>query len=97
VELDELLTRFAWTLAKPLERDDNALDYIPSQRLSEFARDVGFNGIRYPSAMRRGGTNTVFFDPAGCEIGESTLVKVTNVDIGFSENIALLTEDYPDQ
>ena len=31
------------------------LDYVPSQRLSEFAEAADFNGIRDPSAMDRGG------------------------------------------
>jgi hypothetical protein len=96
LELDELLSRIAWALAKPLEREDNPLDYVPSQRLSEFAEDVHFDGIRYPSAMDRGGTNIVLFDQRNCEIGPSKLLKVTALDVEFTEDIEQLTDDFPD-
>ena len=71
-------------------------DYVPSQRLSEYAERVGFDGIRYPSAMLRGGTNVVFFDPTVCEVTSSRLVKVTGLDIEYVDDLWMLTEDYPD-
>ena len=61
LELHGLLFRLAWAMAKPLERDDNPLTYVPTQRLSEFVEAHHFDGIRYPSAMDRGGTNIVLF------------------------------------
>jgi hypothetical protein len=54
LELDQLLSRISWALARPLERDDTPLDYLPSQRLSEYAEKVRFHGIRYPTCLSRG-------------------------------------------
>ena len=87
VELDDLLGRMAWTLATPLHRDDNPLDYAPSQKLSEFAKEVGFDGVRYPSAMDTEGMNLVIFDPCACDIGNSRLVKVTTVELEYTDEL----------
>jgi hypothetical protein len=78
------------------ERDDNPLDYLPSQRLSEYAEKVHFHGIRYPSAMLQGGTNIVFFSPAVCDFTGARLVKVTHLDIEYSDEVWRLTEEFPD-
>lgn len=96
LELEELLDRIAWALAKPLERDDNPLDYVPSQRLSEFAEQVHFHGIRYPSAMDQDGTNLVIFDPTMCDVLESRLVKITALTVEYTDQLWRLTDDSPE-
>lgn len=96
LELDELLNRMAWALAKPLERDDNPLDYVPSQKLSAFAKQVGFDGIRYPSAMDSGGSNLAIYDPQTCNIGNSKLVKVTAVNVDYTGDTWHFSDDFPE-
>jgi hypothetical protein len=51
--------------------------------------------MKYPSAMNRGGSNIVLFDPSICRVSES-VIKVTALDISFTEEIWKLTDDYPD-
>jgi len=97
LELEELLDRIGWTLSKPLERNDNPFDYLPSQRLCELAGEVGFDGIRYPSAMGGGGANLVVFDPADCTILKSQLVKVTGLTLEYTDQVWRLTDDFPEQ
>jgi RES domain-containing protein len=96
LELEDLLDRIAWALSKPLERDDSPSDYRPSQNLSEFAEDLGFEGIHYPSAMDEQGTNLVIFDPAKCVIRQSQLVKITALTIEFTDQLWRLTDDFPE-
>ncbi len=63
------LFRFAREIAKPLKpHDDPAVDYVPTQILSEYIRHCVQNwagepveGVMYPSAARPNGTNVVFF------------------------------------
>ena len=94
--LDDLLTRMAWALAMPLERDDDKRDYRPSQILAEYAEERGFDGIRYPSAMLRGTTNIVFFNPDTCDFVSSELVKVTEVEVEYTRDPWQLTRDFVD-
>jgi len=68
----------------------------PCPGIPKFAEEIHFDGIRYPSAMDRGGTNIVLFDPAKCDIGPSELQKVTDVNIEYTDDLAKLTDDYPE-
>jgi hypothetical protein len=86
LDMAGLVNKFAFTLSEPLERNDNPLDYLPSQKLSKFIRDNGFKGIRYPSALDSpNGTNLVIFDHSVYEIGDSKLVKVSEATVKFDE------------
>lgn len=58
----EHLKMIAQEIAKPL-RNDNALDYIPTQYISDFIRSKGYAGIEYFSTMRKNGTNLAVFSP----------------------------------
>jgi hypothetical protein len=63
------LHKFRTEIAKRLEPgDDPAIDYVPTHIVAEYIRhclqsDVGgpVEGLMYPSAVRPGGTNIVFF------------------------------------
>jgi len=96
ISFDDFLERLAWSLAKPLERDDVPGDYLPSQLIAEYIEERGFDGIRYPSAMRAKTANLVFFNPAICEFISSEVVKVTEVDIHFTREVWRLAEDFPE-
>lgn len=84
VELYELFLAFGKDLATPLRRSDDVTEYLPSQNLSDSVRLAGFDGIRYPSAMNRGGSNLVLFEPACTKFINSQLVEVTDVVVAFS-------------
>jgi len=81
-----LINTFAFTLSEPLERNDKPADYVPSQRLSKFIQESGYKGIRYPSALDSlKGTNLVLFDHSVYKIGDSKLVKVTDINVKFAD------------
>lgn len=50
-------------LARPIQPNDQELDYLPTQYLAEVILDAGYDGIRYRSAMDSAGVNVMFFDP----------------------------------
>ena len=85
VEFSSLMRAFAFELARPLERDDVASDYLPCQKVAEWIRTAGFHGIRYPSALNPGGTNIVLFEPGFGDMTESKLVKITDLSIEYEE------------
>jgi RES domain-containing protein len=83
VEFSALLQSFAEALSTPLARSDDIADYLPSQKLCEYAERLRYDGLRYPSAMEDEGVNLVLFDPTVAEILDSTLVEVTSLKIGY--------------
>lgn len=83
VRFSELLGSLSEVLSTPLARSDDIDDYRPSQKLCEYVERLGYDGVKYPSAMQEDGKNVVFFDPNVAEILESRLVEVTSVRIGF--------------
>ena len=78
----DLLRAFSTLLSTPLERNDNPDDYLPSQKLSSYFRSLGFDGIRYSSAMRPNGANLVLFSKEDARAIESNLFEVLFLDIG---------------
>lgn len=57
--------------------------YLPTQRIAEEIKAMGFDGIRYNSSLHSEGVNVVLFEPEDCEIGDSHLVQVTNIHFDF--------------
>ena len=58
----EHLKMIAQEIARPL-RNDNTLDYLPTQYISDYIRSKGYDGIEYGSTMRKRGYNLAVFDP----------------------------------
>jgi RES domain-containing protein len=85
VEIQSLLEAFAEEMSRPLERGDDPTHYVPCQRLADYIRDAGYDGIRYPSALAPEGTNVIFFDPAIADMGESKLVKITDANLKYED------------
>jgi RES domain-containing protein len=83
VEVRSLLGAFAEEMSRPLERDDDKTHYVPCQKLAEFIREAGYDGIRYPSAVSPGGTNVVLFDPGIANTTDPKLVRVTSLTIEY--------------
>lgn len=85
MSIEGLLVGLGEEMARPLSRDDDETHYLPSQVLAEFIRDSGYDGIRYPSAMRPRGTSVVLFDPELMTIGPSRLVRVKTISVIFAD------------
>ena len=59
----------------------NAIQYLPTQYLSEVIKKMGFDGLRFNSSLHQGGKNIVLFDPNSCDVISSDIVKVENIEI----------------
>lgn len=68
----EYLKMIGQEIAKPL-RNDNALDYLPTQYISDYIKSKGYDGIEYISTMCKKGVNLAVFD--------QKLFKCTNTAI----------------
>jgi len=71
-------------LARPVSPEDSEVEYVPTQYLAEAILDLGYDGIRYRSAVRTGGTNFVFFEPEALTIDPATrVVEVQSIEVTF--------------
>lgn len=53
-------------LAKPMSRWDSDLDYLPTQFISDFAKFLGFDGVKYYSTFDKDSYNLALFDVKSC-------------------------------
>lgn len=54
-------------LAKPMSRLDSDLDYLPTQYISDFAKFLGYDGVKYFSTFDRTSYNVALFDSSACD------------------------------
>lgn len=54
-------------MAKPMSRWDSDLDYLPTQFISDFAKFLGYDGVKYYSTFDRTAFNLALFDASACD------------------------------
>ena len=67
--------------SKPVTYDEPHLDYVPTQILSEFFREQGFDGIAYRSLLDKKGKNLAFFDTGAAQITGTCLYRVEHAAV----------------
>lgn len=67
--------------SKPNEGQES--EYLPTQFIAEEIKRMGFDGIRYNSALNAGGINLVLFNPEDCTAVSSDLIVVNNIKITY--------------
>lgn len=56
-------------------------DYIPSQVIAEYLKNLGYDGIRFSSSLHKGGVNLTIFSVEKCEPIKSRRFIIDNVKI----------------
>lgn len=69
--------------SKPV--NNNVIEYIPTQYISEYIKSLGFDGIKFNSSLNKGGNNLTVFYPEKCEAISSKLVEIENIYFEGSE------------
>lgn len=54
-------------LSKPLTKRDSDLDYLPTQYISDFAKFLGYDGVKYLSTFDKESYNVALFDSESCD------------------------------
>jgi RES domain-containing protein len=85
MESCELFNHLNKEFAKPLRHTDDTHEYRPTQFFSEWAKDHGYDGLRYESAMSTGGRNVVFFDRGAVAMKSVRLVRTDEVKVSYSD------------
>jgi len=67
--------------SKPLMHDDDIINYIPTQYIAEYIKNLGYSGIKYYSAFNNNGyiyANFVIFKYSRCEPLKSNIFIIEN-------------------
>lgn len=80
----DFLERLGQELKTPVLPNAAAIDYIPSQYLCEFIKQIGYDGVVYESSVSDG-INLALFVPSQAEVGFLSRVRIGGVEVEFSE------------
>ena len=81
----DFLERLGQELTTPVMPNAAAIDYIPSQYLCEFIKQIGYDGVVYSSSVSEG-INLALFLPEMAEVGQLERVRIDRVGVTF-ENV----------
>jgi RES domain len=71
--------------AKPVGREDDVSDYVPTQILAELFKANGYDGVRYKSLLDDDGLNIALFNMDDAELLSCSLFKVDSLKFGASD------------
>lgn len=71
-------------IAKPL-RNDNLLDYLPTQYISEYIKSKGYEGIEYRSTLDKDGINIAVFDQELFKCINTKMHIVNGIEYKYNE------------
>ena len=82
----EHLTKINDEMGKIMRRSDSALDYVPTQYITDFVKSiihdgvVEYAGIEYKSVMHSAGYNLALFDPELFECIDTEVYRIDTID-----------------
>ena len=92
---ENLFSDLSMIYSKPVVSDDDVLDYIPTQFIAEYAKNLGYDGIAFRSSLtpelddsenkEYDIYNIVVFNYEKCEATSSSVVKVTRNYLEFKQ------------
>lgn len=80
LEVQGFLQMLGFILSKPVKKDREPLEYLPTQYLCELIKNEGFEGVMYKSNYSEG-YNIVLFDDSKVECTDTRLYMVKSVKI----------------
>ena len=91
LELGLIFETISELFSKPISGETS--NYYATQYISEFIKHLGFDGIKYKSSLKKGGSNIVLFDTSkhngdelkNYEIVSSSLHRIKNIRITSKE------------
>lgn len=77
---EKILRKIENDLAKPMSRWDSDLDYLPTQYISDFAKSLGYDGVKYYSTFNKEAYNLALFDSSVCDCTYHRNFLIGNLD-----------------
>ncbi|WP_158267500.1 RES family NAD+ phosphorylase [Adhaeribacter arboris] len=78
------ISKLESTLSKPRRRDDNELDYLPTQYLSEYIKSIGYDGVMFQSSLYSKGYNLAIFNPEKFECIKVNVFEIDNIEFKYT-------------
>ena len=72
-----LLLKIMFMFSTPINNDSR--DYIPTQYISEYIKNLGFDGIRFNSSLHSGGKNITVYNYDKCRAVSSVLYEINDI------------------
>ena len=73
------------SFSRPVRSEDESINYIPTQYLSEFFKTNGYDGIIYKSALTEKGYNIVLFNPTNALLKGARVFQIKAIKQTFEE------------
>lgn len=89
----ECLQGIAEDIAKPLRRNDSPLEYLPTQYISEFIKNQGYDGVEYASTMTKNGYNLAIFDESNFECVNTQIFEIVNLNYDPKEIVTSIPKE----
>lgn len=67
-------------LSRPVRARDNRFDYIPTQYVCELIKYIGYDAVKYKSAMKENGINLVVFNDEKLKCTKTIHHRVTSIN-----------------
>jgi len=71
--------------AVKIDPSNNELDYLATQAVAEYVRDIGYDGLKYLSSTHQGGINITVFDTEKMEIEYLNKKKISSIKYNYTE------------
>ena len=71
-------------IAQPL-RNDNVLDYLPTQYISDYIKSRGYDGIEYISTINPNGVNLAVFDKTKFKCTTVSVFDINNISYAYKK------------
>jgi hypothetical protein len=82
---DGIWTAIDRAFATPVNKEDEAKDYIPTQVLADLFKAEGYHGVVYKSLLSDDGFNMALFNLDDAKVINCSLVKLDSIQFKFSE------------
>jgi len=73
------------SFSKPIYPQDEDIEYLPTQYLSEYFKVIGYDGIIYRSSLSKDGYNIVLFDPKAVDYALSKAYDINAINYDLQE------------
>ena len=75
----EAIKQIAKEISKPMRRFDKDIDYVPTQYIADYIKNLGYDGIKYKSTINEGGINYAIFDPGKFKCVAKKHINIKNI------------------
>jgi len=85
VEMYLFIHKLHEELSKPYRKNDQELDYLPTQYLCEFIKALGYEGVEYMSSLYKGGYNIAVFTSDKLEGVTTRVHEIKSINLIHTE------------